>query len=972
MANQRGSGVPISPFEPQVSRDRQLIPNVVPALQAPEVASAVTQRMADRVGALADQLAQDAGTRAGLAAGADPGFRPTNGFTIRDRAFDRAATDTYISNLSARFSSEALDIFDKHKDDPAGLKAAYDGLVQTYRQRDVFPEIDGAFTAQATTLGTTLRRSALSGWETKTKDQQQAALIGDLSTRDAAGQRLIALDPHAPEAEASYMRLKDENVANIRGLIASGALTSVQGEKMIIDAEQNAQVQLAMARASTLPTSTDVETYRQQLRQKFGAGGIPGLTDWPSLDAALSSLATKKRTETDAALRTYQSDLNDYLSRAQTGAGSPSDWAMLEARAQSLGPAALQAADLTRRKLAGAKILGSLPPDEAAAYLDGLRQQSRETAAGTSSLRPYLTPDKDNSAVDRLAPGFQGALATMLGALPPELQGKVRIYSGYRTVERQAELWQDALKKYGSAAEARKWVAPPGRSNHNHGVAVDLKFGSDDARKWVHDNADRFGLTFRLSNEDWHIEPKNVAQSAVAGGADFTNPPGLVERGNIDLLSRPVVRNPDGSVSTVRSLSFEEDGKEILIPTVSDDGKLLSDQEAIDQFHQTGRHLGMFDSVASADAYAQALHQQQEALYSRPLAATAANAELIDYLEKLDNQNRQLVSTDPLAAAAQNGMISAIVPVDFAAGTDEVAAAFKQRVAQADAVASAYRRAPQYIRPEEKAVLVGRIQKGGDEALSALMGVIKGAGTATPAVLKEISVDAPAMAHAALVAMSTGDITFSRQVAEAEKMRAEGGALPQPDAGTVDPVVVSEIGTALGSLDPAEMARTRAAALDWATVQIARRGLDAKASPEVSNIIQEALQRARGQTRVGDQAFGGVGSVSYGGGYFTDNVKVQLPPDVKSDRFEDVLNAITDDDLAKLQDPPVSPDGKPLKAADLRRNAPFFAPGGYLFGMPDPATGGGVLVMARSGAPFALPFDQLRPTLRSRVPDAFR
>src|SRR5208283_5087355 len=42
--------------------------------------------------------------------------------------------------------------------------------------------------------------------------------------------------------------------------------------------------------------------------------------------------------------------------------------------------------------------------------------------------------------------------------------------------------------------------------------------------------------------------------------------PGTVEQGNIDLSQRPVRRNADGSVSTVLSMSFEEDGKEILVP----------------------------------------------------------------------------------------------------------------------------------------------------------------------------------------------------------------------------------------------------------------------------------------------------------------------------------------------------------------------------------------------------------------------
>lgn len=92
-------------------------------------------------------------------------------------------------------------------------------------------------------------------------------------------------------------------------------------------------------------------------------------------------------------------------------------------------------------------------------------------------------------------------------------------------------------------------------------------------------------------------------------------PVGLVEKGNIDLTKRPQVKNADGSVSTVRSMSFEEDGREILVPTVSPDGRLLSDDEAINLYRQTGQHLGMFKTGKEADAYAEALHQQQEREY---------------------------------------------------------------------------------------------------------------------------------------------------------------------------------------------------------------------------------------------------------------------------------------------------------------------------------------------------------------------
>lgn len=119
---------------------------------------------------------------------------------------------------------------------------------------------------------------------------------------------------------------------------------------------------------------------------------------------------------------------------------------------------------------------------------------------GDAASRSGASPDA------RVNPELKSRFDRMIAEAPEEIRRAISITSGYRSPERQKQPFEEAVRKYGSEQEARKYVAPPGRSQHNSGEALDLRFDTPEATAYIHKNASRYGLHFPMPWEPWHIE----------------------------------------------------------------------------------------------------------------------------------------------------------------------------------------------------------------------------------------------------------------------------------------------------------------------------------------------------------------------------------------------------------------------------------------------------------------------------------
>lgn len=105
-----------------------------------------------------------------------------------------------------------------------------------------------------------------------------------------------------------------------------------------------------------------------------------------------------------------------------------------------------------------------------------------EVAIGETRARAraVFEPELLRPAADAFAAtGLDPRLRASIEQLVARSNGRIYVVSGYRSIAEQQVLWTRALQQHGSAEAADDWVAPPGHSMHQRGLAADL--GGDPA-----------------------------------------------------------------------------------------------------------------------------------------------------------------------------------------------------------------------------------------------------------------------------------------------------------------------------------------------------------------------------------------------------------------------------------------------------------------------------------------------------------
>lgn len=142
----------------------------------------------------------------------------------------------------------------------------------------------------------------------------------------------------------------------------------------------------------------------------------------------------------------------------------------------------------------------------------------------------YFEPETVKAAVpgqlQDMRADAAAALEEMFAACKEDIGVSLKAVSGYRSYQRQSTIYSNKLDRVGTKEKADQYVARPGASEHQLGLAMDVGQKSDDVNltssfgrtkggKWVREHCWEYGFILRYqegweditgySYEPWHV-----------------------------------------------------------------------------------------------------------------------------------------------------------------------------------------------------------------------------------------------------------------------------------------------------------------------------------------------------------------------------------------------------------------------------------------------------------------------------------
>ncbi|WP_189553485.1 hypothetical protein, partial [Mesorhizobium sp. M8A.F.Ca.ET.021.01.1.1] len=376
-------------------------------------------------------------------------------------------------------------------------------------------------------------------------------------------------------------------------------------------------------------------------------------------------------------------------------------------------------------------------------------------------------------------------------------------------------------------------------------------------------------------------------------------------------------------------------------------------------------------SLAQATAHVAGLRKQ----YGDD--ATAAQGRTLAFAEKMLDAKRKAITTDSVSYAEKQGIVPPTPPLTDAATPDDMASIVSQRAQSAEDAAKELGVAPRYLKSGEALALSKAIKADPSKGAAMAGAIVAGAGNAAPQVLSEFGKDAPMIAEAGAIIAVNGSQRAAEDVIAGYGKSADGKQMKglKPDA--AQQRFNGVVGSALAA-QPEDALQIGRAAASIARKRITEEGLD-PTSDEAIAVQDQALQEAAGAVYDRGVQYGGF--TDTGAGWFSSGAKVWVPNEIRADMFDQVLGAVTDEDLAALK---VQPKGgiaagrfgnvrvQQGGAATLRGARPVAVNGGFAFAVGDPGGNDPQWIMGSDGKPYVLDLVALRDRLAPRVPGAFR